>query len=406
MRKPMTCLALGLSLWSGRGLPLEAAETPAPPIVPPAEAPAGAPAEAPAPEEKPVDPVADITARFHALAAEHPLLATTPLPAQWQALLVEAAAAQVAVKGAMDAPASERTELQIGLDDRLQRLDQLATSAEVTADGLEIAAQLDAHQQLPGIDGQRKLVEAARARVDAALSAVHEGQRSAQRKRQDGDRLQAQAEGLDQQVEAANHVVERLNDEFGKLDEHLDAPARLAQRTAIRARIAAAVVGVHALQRQALHARQQGELLGLAADALDDQAEAADAALDHERAAFGTAIEAATGFIDQGGAPPADTKKKGADDLLSVSPPAPRSPSASPRTRWSARPGTAASTGRGWRAASGPAGATLRPGLITPPPRPASSIGRFSRAVGVAVGRARRPTSPCCCRAGCRRSPP
>nr|MBA3937864.1 hypothetical protein [Planctomycetota bacterium] len=88
------------------------------------------------------------------------------------------------------------------------------------------------------------------------------------------------------------------------------------QRTAIRARIAAAVVAAHALQREALHARQQAELVGLAADALDDRANAAEEALDQEREAFSTTVDGITAFIDQGGAPqPEDGKKNGADNL-------------------------------------------------------------------------------------------
>ncbi len=317
MRKSITSIVLGFSFWFVQGLPLVAEETPAPPIVPP---PAGAepeaPAEAPAPEEKPYDPVTDYGKRFQTLATEHPLISTTPLAAQWQALLKETAAAQIALAAAKDAPLAERAELQIAFDDHVSELERLATSAEVTAGGMEITAKLDEHKTLPGIAGPRAMLVAVQARVDAALFALHEAQRAAQRKRQDSTRLQTQGEIIDQRAEAAIHAVDTLNDEVGKIDEQLEAEARRAQRTALRARIAAAVVSAHAMQREALHARQQGELIGLAADALDDQANAAEDTLNAERETFGTAVDGISAFIDQGGAqPPEDGKKNGADNL-------------------------------------------------------------------------------------------
>nr|MBA3937833.1 hypothetical protein [Planctomycetota bacterium] len=186
MRKSIVSIVLGLSVWFVQGLPVVAEETPAPPIVPP---PAGAapeaPAEAPAPEEKPYNPVEEFGKRFQALATEHPVLASTPLAVQWQALLKEAAAAQIALAAAKDAPLAERGELQITFDDRVNDLERLATSAEVTAGDLEITAKLDEHKALPGSAGPRALLVAVQARVAAALLALQEAQRTAQRKRQD-----------------------------------------------------------------------------------------------------------------------------------------------------------------------------------------------------------------------------
>jgi hypothetical protein len=243
-------------------------------------------------EEKPVDQTAELRERLQKLQDDHPVLGTSALPGQWRPLLLEAAALQGQLAALKEGQPLKQAALQADLDERLLRLDQLATEAEVAVDALELGAKIDAQKAGTAKDEQRKRLAEARKPVDQALAAHHTVQLAALRKRQEGDHLQAQAEDTDQRAEEANHDIERLNDELGKIDDNLPVAERIKQRAAIRERITTALGKIHDLQSEALHMRQQSDLSWLAADALDDQAELASEAFDHQREALGTVIEA------------------------------------------------------------------------------------------------------------------
>lgn len=248
----------------------------------------------------PADPVTELRQRFAQLAQEHPLLAKTDCTARFDKTVAQVVAAQAAViaAAALDGDGAKRAQLaaQKIFDQRLIALDQLVNESEFTAEMIAAQTKLDAHP--PAVakkDDVGARLAAVKVELLAAFAKQSAAQNDAQRLRHQADGLDLDAEGFDAQADQRSHLAEVAAEEFGKVNEQEGKTAHAKELAAARTRQLDAVRAVHDAQREALHQRQEAELVRLQADAIDDQWEQAHEGFEAQRQILGEVSEA----IDQ-----------------------------------------------------------------------------------------------------------
>ena len=249
--------------------------------------------------DAPADPVTELRQHFTQLIQDRPVLAKTDSLARFDKAIAQVVAAQAAVTtaAALDGDGSKRTQLtaQKTFDQRLLALEQLVIETELTADLADAKDKIDAHPGVAAKDDVSKRLIAVREQLLATFAKQNAAQNEAKRLRHQADGFELDAEEFDAKAEQRAHVAEQAAEDFGKINEMEGKAAHAQELAATRTRQLAAIRSVHEAQTEALHQRQEAELIRLQADAIDDQWEQIHELFDAQRETLGQVNES----IDQ-----------------------------------------------------------------------------------------------------------